>query len=101
MNMPYDAGRRHFLASQTMGLGSMALAWLLQQDAARAEPSKPALERPTFDLEPKPTRHAPQATAMISFLMQGGPSHVDLFDPKPELTKRDGQKIPGDIQYDS
>jgi hypothetical protein len=32
--------------------------------------------------------------------MQGGPSHIDLFDPKPELTKRDGRTIPGDIKYD-
>jgi len=93
--------RRHFLATQTMSLGGVALAWLLQDDAARAAPAQPALEPPKFDLLPKPTRRPPQATAMISFLMQGGPSHVDLFDPKPELTKRDGQKIPGEIKYDS
>ena len=101
MQDPTLINRRHFLATQSMSLGSVALAWLLQQDDARAEPAKPALERPKFDLKVKPTLHAPQATAMISFLMQGGPSHVDLFDPKPELAKRDGQKIPGDIQYDS
>lgn len=95
------SSRRHFLATQTMSLGGVALAWLLQDDAARAAPAQPALEPPKFDLLPKPTRRPPQATAMISFLMQGGPSHVDLFDPKPELTKRDGQKIPGEIKYDS
>ncbi|MBL9093129.1 MAG: DUF1501 domain-containing protein [Planctomycetaceae bacterium] len=95
------SSRRHFLATQTMSLGGVALAWLLQDEAARAAPAQPALEPPKFDLLPKPTRRPPQATAMISFLMQGGPSHVDLFDPKPELTKRDGQKIPGEIKYDS
>ena len=95
------SSRRHFLATQTMSLGGVALAWLLQDEAARAAPAQPALEPPKFDLLPKPTRRPPQATAMISFLMQGGPSHVDLLDPKPELTKRDGQKIPGEIKYDS
>jgi len=94
------ASRRHFLASQSMGLGGLALAWLLSDEAAAA-PSKPELERPTFDVLPKPTVHAPQAHAMISFLMQGGPSQVDMFDPKPELTKRNGQKFAGDIKYDS
>jgi hypothetical protein len=37
---------------------------------------------------------------MISLFMQGGPSHVDLFDPKPELTRRDGQKLEGDFKFD-
>jgi hypothetical protein len=37
---------------------------------------------------------------MISMFMQGGPSQIDLFDPKPELDKRDGQKFVGDIKYD-
>ena len=99
--MRMNSSRRHFLASQSMSIGSLALAWLLNEEAAVAEPAKPTLERPTFDVRPKPTARAPQARAMISFLMQGGPSQVDLFDPKPELTKRSGQKIPGDIKYDS
>jgi len=38
---------------------------------------------------------------MISLFMQGGPSHVDLLDPKPQLTKYDGQKFPGTIKYDN
>ena len=38
---------------------------------------------------------------MISMYMQGGPSHIDLFDPKPELTKRHLQKFDGEIKYDN
>ena len=38
---------------------------------------------------------------MISLFMIGGPSQMDLFDPKPMLTKYDGQKFPGEIKYDN
>ena len=38
---------------------------------------------------------------MISMFMQGGPSHLDLFDPKPELAKRHLQNYTGDIKYDN
>src|SRR5438128_787466 len=95
------SNRRHFLATQSMGLGSLALAWLLKQDGALAAPAKPLLERPTFDLKPKQPPAEPRATAMISMFMQGGPSHIDLFDPKPELDKRNGEKYPGEIKYDN
>jgi hypothetical protein len=95
------SSRRHFLAQQAVGIGSLALAWLLDQDQACAKPAKPTLERPTFDLTPKPPLRPAKARAMISIFMQGGPSHVDLFDPKPELTKRNGQTFTGDIQYDN
>ena len=93
--------RRHFLTQQTFGLGGLALAWLLKQDGLLAAPAKPELERRTFDLKPRPPTHTPQATAMISLFMQGGPSHVDLFDPKPELSKRHLQPYTGDIHYDN
>ena len=95
------SSRRHFLAQQSMGIGSLALAWLLNQDALRAAPAKPNLEKPTYDLKPKTPPRPAQARAMISIFMQGGPSHIDLFDPKPELTKRHMQNFTGDIKYDN
>jgi len=49
---------------------------------------------------PKPPQGFGQAKAMISMFMQGGPSHIDLFDPKPELNRLDGKDFPGDIKYD-
>src|SRR5262245_28598559 len=93
--------RRHFLATQSFGLAGVALAWMLRQEPLRAEPAKPALEKPQYDLLPKSPSRPAQATAMISMFMQGGPSHIDLFDPKPELNKRHLQAFTGDIKYDN
>jgi hypothetical protein len=83
---------------QGFGLGSLAVLSLLAEEQARA---KPPLERPAYDLRPKPPVHPPKARAMISLFMQGGPSHVDLFDPKPELTRRHMTTFTGDIKYDN
>lgn len=94
--------RRHFLAMNAMGIGSLALTWLLQQDKLLAEaPAKPHGDALKFDLTPKAPPAQPRARAMISLFMQGGPSHLDLFDHKPLLDKYDGQKFPGEIKYDN
>jgi len=79
--------RREFLAHQAMGIGGVALAWLLaEQNQSAAAPAKPH-DPPALDLRPKTPHFPPQAKAMISLFMHGGPSHVDLLDPKPELTR--------------
>ena len=91
-------GRRHFLASSGYGLGAFGLAWLLRQDGALAKPID--VEARHYDLLPKQPPFAPKAKAMISMFMQGGPSHIDLFDPKPALDKLDGKKFPGEVKYD-
>jgi hypothetical protein len=93
--------RRHFLAEQGLRVGSVALAWLLQHEAARGEAKKPVDLPAQFDLKPKPAAAPARARAMISFFMQGGPSHLDLFDRKPELEKHHGENFAGDIQYDN
>ena len=80
--------RREFLTAQVMGLGGLAATWLLAHDGYAADPVKPTLERPTFDLKPKQPHVEPSARAMISIFTSGGPSQIDLFDPKPELDKR-------------
>ena len=95
------AARRHFLARGAMSLAPLAAAWASQRDQLLAAPVKPELARQSFDLLPKQPRKTPQATAMISMFMQGGPSQVDLMDPKPELTRLDGQQFPGTIKYDN
>lgn len=92
--------RRHFVASQSMGLLGLATAWLLDRQA-RANPPKPQLTPLTHDTRPKLPPHRPRATAMISLWMQGGPSQIDLFDPKPELNRLDGQTFPDEIKYDN
>ncbi len=101
MRNAHPWNRRRFLHTSTLGVGSLALAWLLNRDRLLAEPSKPDLERPTYDLTPKPPHKPARATAMISLFMQGGPSHIDLTDPKPEMAKYDGKAFPGTIKYDN
>src|SRR5437763_7866722 len=93
--------RRQLLHDGTFGIGSVALAWLLNQQRLLAEPAKPDLEKKHFDLKPKAPHFAPKAKAMISLFMQGGPSQVDLFDPKPKLTELDGKPFPGQVKYDN
>jgi hypothetical protein len=99
--MNHCFSRRHFLATQTMGIGGVALAWLLNRDGLLANPTRPELAPRRFDLTPKPTHFAPRARAMISLFMQGGPSHIDLFEPKPVMKRYDGQPFPGTINYDN
>ncbi|MFT5192771.1 MAG: hypothetical protein ACI9DF_001851 [Verrucomicrobiales bacterium] len=96
--------RRHLLKSSSFGLGSVAAAWLMKQDGLAVENvalEKPELEPRTHDLSPKEPWHQPQAKAMISMFMLGGPSQIDLFDPKPELIKYHGKTFPGDIRFDN
>ena len=91
--------RRRFLAHSGMGLGGVALAWLLEQDQAQAKPRSVALRRPHNTLQRRQPHSAPRAQAMISLFQHGGPSHLDLTDPKPELTKYSGTEYTGDVQF--
>lgn len=97
-----NSSRRRFLSSSAFALAPLALQWLLKQDEVVAAPAKaPNLQPLEFSLESQPAHFEPRATAMISLFMQGGPSQVDLLDPKPILNKLDGQKFPGSIKYDN
>ena len=71
--------RRQALKTAACGFGYLALAGLANT-AAAANP-----------LAPKPLHHAARAKRVIFLFMQGGPSHVDTFDPKPRLTTDDGK----------
>ena len=94
--------RRHFLQANSFGLGTLALASLLREEGLLAAPVKPLTDGPDrYDLLPKRPHFDPKAKAMISLFMMGGPSQMDLYDPKPMLTKYDGQKFPGEIKYDN
>lgn len=98
MNTP--GARRHFLATSAMSLAGVALAQLLKQDGALANSDRPELAPVQYTLDPKPPPQPPRAKAMISLWMQGGPSQMDLFDPKPLLAKMAGQTFPGEVKYD-
>ena len=78
--------RRAFLSRTGSGLGSIALAHLLASEGVLA-PARAAAPA-------KRAHHAPRAKAVIWLFMEGGPSHIDLFDPKPELDKLAGQVTP-------
>ena len=82
-----------------MGVGGVALAWLLGQDNLLATPANVPRNPLSYDLKPKRPNAAPRARAMISLFMHGGPSHIDLFDPKPELSRRSGQDYAGEVTF--
>lgn len=92
-----EATRRVWLAHTGMGVGAIALQWLLSNES-RATP--PVLKlQPHNDLKARQPHFQPRAKAMISLFQHGGPSHMDLTDPKPELTKFHGTDYPGDIHF--
>src|SRR6516165_8216147 len=93
--------RRHILARGTLGMGSLALAWLLNQQGLLANADKLDKERRKHDLTAKTSHFPARAKAMISLFMQGGPSHLDLLDPKPLLARYDGKPFPGTVKYDN
>ena len=99
LNPPSEFSRRSFLRENAMGVGMVALATLLQEENLLGVPRNVKLEPQTFDLTPKQPHFEPQAKAMISLFQHGGPSHMDLFDPKPELTRLDGKSYDGDIGF--
>ncbi len=72
--------RRQFLKTSSIGLGSLALASLMNERAGAA---------PHF---------APRAKRVIYLFMHGGPSQLDLFDHKPELKKRHGEELPAAVR---
>ncbi|MBT6790334.1 MAG: DUF1501 domain-containing protein [Verrucomicrobia bacterium] len=82
-----------------MGIGGLALGWLLNREGLLAKSLKPDLTAQSHSMLPKQPHHEPRAKAMISLFMHGGPSHMDLTDPKPELTRLDGKEYSGDVHY--
>src|SRR5205814_970939 len=82
--------RRDFLTSTASGIGMLALASLLKHDSLLAAESS-AASKP---LTPKPSHFAPKAKACICIYLEGAPSNLDLFDPKPKLNELHGQKLP-------
>src|SRR5262249_13260582 len=91
MNYRYpDLSRRELLSRSGLGFGSLALTWLMNREGLLAAP--PAAERLSFDLLPKKPHFPAKAKAVIQLMQNGGPSQMDLFDPKPELSKRNGMK---------
>jgi len=81
--------RRSLLARSGLGLGALAIPGLLADDG-RLLAAQPG----SGGIEARQPHFSGRAKRVIHFFLNGGPSHVDTFDPKPELTKRSGEVIP-------
>ncbi|MBQ17809.1 MAG: hypothetical protein CMJ65_11860 [Planctomycetaceae bacterium] len=95
--MTQPTPRREFFRSAADGLYGTALAYLFGRElyggsGLLADDTQPSPRR-LFDLAPKQPHEPPRAKAIIQLFMQGGPSQVDLFDPKPTLTRHHGQSV--------
>jgi len=86
-----DITRRHFLQNCGVGLGKMALGGLLTGALTSGAQSA---DNP---LSPKKPHFAPKVKRVIHLFMAGAPSQLDLFDPKPELTKLEGKPLPPSV----
>src|SRR5262245_29597936 len=84
--------RRNFLRHSGAGLCSIALSTILAENAfGSVFYDQPA---GSDQLEPKPPHHKPRARSVIWLFLEGGPSHLDTFDPKPALEKLAGKPMP-------
>ena len=99
--LPLPPSRRQMLARSGMGMGTLAFADLLAGAGAltatprgvvAATAARPSADNPLAARVPP---FAPRAKRVIHFFLNGGPSHVDSFDPKPALRKYAGQPMPG------
>ena len=86
--------RRHFLWEAGGGLGGIALAWLLQQDATAAD-------KTASPYAPRAPHFPAKAKRVVQIFCPGGVSHVDTFDYKPELAKHNGKELTGKGKIDT
>ena len=86
---PTGNNRRDFLGSISQGLCAAGLASVLCDNAGQLAADD--LVSPSHALSPRPPHMAGRARSVIQFFMTGGPSQVDLFDPKPALRKHQGE----------
>jgi len=86
--------RRDVLRRSALGLGTLGLMGVLGDDARRAAGADLSARGPLDGREP----HFPaRAKRVIHFFLNGGPSHVDTFDPKPALAKHAGKRLSGTL----
>src|SRR6476661_248098 len=84
--------RRDFLATSASGIGTLAFASLLAHEGLLAAETRKKIP-PSDPITVKAPHFAPKAKNCIFFYMEGAPSQMDLFDPKPKLNELSGQKL--------
>src|SRR5690606_5205102 len=85
--------RRQFMTTAAGGIGGLALTALLGRETSATIPG-------VNPLAPRPNHVTPKAKACIFIFTEGGPSQMDLFDPKPMLNKLNGQPLPDSLTKD-
>src|SRR5215813_4773897 len=85
--------RRDFLLRSGGGFGALAASYLLGLDGMLGRAAA-ADAGPANAMRPKPPHFPARARSVIWLFMEGGPSHIDLFDPKPALDQLTGQQMP-------
>ena len=90
--------RRQLLEIAGLGFGTLALTYLLEQEGLAGAMVAQAESTSYNDLKLRPGHFKGAAKSVIQLVQPGGPSQMDLFDPKPELTKRRGQPHPGQVE---
>ncbi|HEV7999676.1 MAG TPA: DUF1501 domain-containing protein [Planctomycetaceae bacterium] len=88
----FAVNRRAFLANYCGGIGGLALAHLLQNEASASSGTR---KDPLAVVGP---RRAGRAKSVICLFQHGGPSQMDLFDAKPQLTRHNGEPYPGKVE---
>ena len=93
-DLKYNCTRRHFLSRSSLGIGSAALASLLNPlsafgGSAGDDPMRGILSKPHF---------TPKIRRVIYLFQSGGPSHLDLFDYKPTLGRMNGEQLPESVR---
>ena len=88
--------RRQMLREAAGGLGAVALSYLLNERGAFGASVEGM--KGVYDLKPKKPHFAPKAKNVIFIYISGGPSTIDMFDPKPVLGKYDGKPAPFEIK---
>ena len=93
--------RRTFLETVSSGLYGSALLSLLQSEHTRA--ATPQQDQLAIVRNERGLHHRPRAKSVVQLFMNGGPSQMDLFDPKPELERQHGKpyfhKIAGEVEF--
>ncbi len=95
---PCGLTRRELVWQMGGGFAGLALADLLARDGFYAGQLR-AEEKATQPLAAKPPQSAARAKSCIFLMMNGAPSQVDTFDPKPELEKYAGKQLPADKKF--
>ena len=88
-----SVSRRQWLTTAGAGFGSIPLSWMLNADAV-ADSSQTSVN----PLAPRQPKGDGKAKSVIFLFMEGGPSHLDLFDPKPQLQKLAGKPLPSSVE---